>query len=124
LVPGEINFSNRMQYTDLYPDRRTHSLFSSFSQRFGDDMELFAEARGSQRETEQRYAAPEALFIVPNTNPFFVDLFGNSPAVAVGYDFINELGQITSEGGTRTFVGSLGLRNGFGESWKSTAAIT
>jgi iron complex outermembrane recepter protein len=124
LIPGEINFSNRMQYIDLYPDRRTHSLFSSFSQRFGENMELFAEARASQRETEQEYAGFDALFIVPRTNPFFVDPFVNSQFLAVGYDFINDLGRSSSEGRTRSYIGSLGLRKDIGESWKATAAVT
>jgi iron complex outermembrane recepter protein len=121
LIPGAINYTNRMENTELFPDRQTHSLFLSLSHSLGERMELFGEGRVSDRVIEQTYPASDRLFVVPGSNPF--NPFGNTPVV-VGYDFTNDLGRVSSEGRTRSYVGTLGMRKDIGESWKATLAAT
>jgi iron complex outermembrane recepter protein len=120
LLPGAINYTNRLQYTELFPDRQVHSLFASASQSVGERTELFGEFRLSDRVTEQMHPASERLLPVPASNPFnpFEVLVG------VGYDFTNEFGRVSSGGRSRIYVGTLGMRKDIGESWKATLAAT
>jgi iron complex outermembrane recepter protein len=124
LIPGQVNFTNRMAYTELLPDRQTHSVYFSASQRLGERMEIFGEARASQRDVEQQFAPSEQLFFVPSTNPFFLDPFVNSPILIVGYDFRNDLGLISADGRTRNYIATMGWRADIGASWKAAATAS
>jgi iron complex outermembrane recepter protein len=123
LIPDAVNSTNRMQYTELMPDRRIHSLYLSGSQRLGERLELFGEGRASERRVEQELAPFEQLIFVPASNPFRVDPF-DLPITVVGYDFRNDLGLVSGTGRTQSYLGTVGLRSNFGETWKATVTAS
>ena len=118
LLPGVVNLHNNLSEYDLMPNRRMHSVFMNGSQKLGDHFELYGEMRLGQRETEQRQRDLEQYLLVPASNAFFVDPFGDMPFVIVAYSFLDDLGPWTLKGRTRSFDGSAGTKMEFGRGWR------
>ena len=126
LLPGVINYRNQFADTELLPYKQAHILYFSASQSLSERVELFTEGRYSHREVRQRRALPDetTLLRIPSTNPFFVDPFGDAPYVIVAYDFSEELGSHQFSGQTQSYLGTLGLKRGFGDSWQSSISVS
>jgi outer membrane receptor protein involved in Fe transport len=120
LLPNQVNFQDQIKWRDLLPDRVAHSAYLSASQRLGDHLELFGEARYNQRRIAAVERPYEQLLWVPATNPFFVDPFGNAPGVLVAYNFSREFGPIEDTGVTETYTGAAGLKADITDQWHAT----
>jgi iron complex outermembrane receptor protein len=120
LLPNQINLQNRYATLDLLPDRQMHNLFFSGTQKLGERVELFAEARYSRREISQQLLGAEQLLFVPSTNPFFVNPYAGVPYVAVAYSFLNDLGPIEATATSQTYGGAVGLKADLTDAWRLT----
>jgi len=119
LLPGIINLQNQLEFRDLLPNRTTHNLFLTASQKVAENFELFVQGRYSHRDMTATERGQPLQLLVPAGNPFFVDPFGGSPFVIVAYDFVNEFGPIRHKGKTETYTGSLGITAHITDHWQA-----
>jgi iron complex outermembrane recepter protein len=124
LVYGSSNLQNRLTGVQLLPDRRTHSVYWTASEKATDWMELFAEARFAQREIWQVFPAADFALEVPPSNPFLIGKQNPQQPVLVGYSFLDDFGPRASSGRTRNYGGSFGASFTLSDSWKATLTST
>ena len=117
LIAGSVNYQNFFEGSDLLPEQTTHSAFATWTQDVTDRLSIGAEVRASQRRMKRLDFARAWPMFVPNTNPFFVDPFGGSEYVVVGYSFFDDLGARPTVGDTRTYSGSVSATLEVGERW-------
>lgn len=116
--PEAINLQNIREGSYVLPKQERHSAFVSATQEIANGIVLFAEARFSSREFEQFTRAFETNFIfMPNTNPFFVDAFGDGSPYFVNYNFAEDYGAPRESGEVRAIGGVLGANFLLRGSW-------
>jgi iron complex outermembrane recepter protein len=115
-----INLENGFTQYELFPERRSHSIYVAGSQEAGAYIELFANGRFTQRDTIARHLPQQQVLRVPSTNPFFVDPFGGSPYTAVAYSFLRDLGPTTFAAQTQNYMGTVGAKFRLGDNWRAT----
>ena len=116
LLPG-ANRHNTFATYDLAPRRQMHSFLMNGAQHLSDRIELYGEARLSERRAEQREFQLDQLLVVPASNPFFLDAYGGLPFVLMAYSFDNDLGPIGFHGKTLSYDLAMGLRADLGRAW-------
>lgn len=121
LLPGQINLNDSGRGTDLLPRQIVHSAYFDYSQQLNGDIEVFADGRFGRRSMRTRAPAITTTLTVPASNPFFVDPFGGSQFLYVTYSFLNDLGPVTTNSTTDTYVGTLGANARLGSDWRLTA---
>jgi iron complex outermembrane receptor protein len=121
LIPGQ-NYQDTVNGFDALPEQKLHSAFVTASQRVSERIEVFAEARYGQRDMAQSFGN-SAIFVVPDTNPFYVDPF-NAGLVVVGYDPREELGLATFVGETDTYSLAAGVTASIADQWRLDAAFS
>ena len=124
LLPGEVNLENLWARADLLPNKRTHSVFLTGSQRLGERVEAFVESRYSHREVHQQLTPHNQVLIVPATNPYAVNPYPESPFVMVGYSFSDTLGPMIIDATTETLSGVLGVNYEMGDTWRLSGSAS
>lgn len=109
LLPGQINYGDNLSNVDILPKQKRHSLFSALELRVLENLDLFAELRYSERKNDNIVTAPGTTLIVPSTNPFYINPFGDAPLM-IAYSLEPELGQMTGHGRLRTGSATAGVR--------------
>jgi iron complex outermembrane recepter protein len=122
LLPGVVNLQSPQANAELLPERDMHSAFLTVSHQLSDSLDLFLESRYSERRYSQRLPTTDFPWVVPASNAFFVDPFGGSPFLIVGYDFSEDVGT-NSSGITRTATGTIGATKDW-RTWKSTLSAS
>lgn len=112
-VSSSINLQNQFASLQIFPQRTSHSVYLTAMQEVGDNVELFAEGRFTQRRTYVEHFGEEQTLVVPATNPF--NPFGTTTVVA--YNFGQSLGPFTLGAQTRNYIGTVGARFKFGAGW-------
>ena len=115
-----VNLENGFSQFQLFPERRSHSVYATASQTLDEHVELFAEGRFTQRNSLRQQRPQDQLLVVSTTNPYFVDPFGGSPYTIVAYSFLRDLGPATYAPETRNYVGTVGAKFRMGEHWQAT----
>ncbi len=121
LLPGQINLFNRNEGRDLLQDQEQHSFFASVFQKVAESLELFAEARYSDRDFDQRPPQQEITLTVPSTNPYFVDALGGPSEVRVSFNSARDFAERRFGGDTRTFNGVFGGKATLWGDWQGQA---
>lgn len=124
LVPGAINLQSRIGQATLLPDRRMHTFYMSGSQKGGDRLEFFGDARFGVREIGFDSLSSGMTLQVPRSNPFFTSPYPEVPFVIVGYSFIDELGSVHFDTDAWSYTASTGATLDLGDSWKLTASVS
>jgi iron complex outermembrane recepter protein len=117
LIPGSINYQNRLERADLLPSQKMHSFLASGSQQIGERLRLIAEASFSQRTADRNEGAASRELSVPSSNPFYIDVFGTGEPVSVAYSFIDDLGPLKTSSETRTYSATVGATLTVAGSW-------
>ncbi len=120
-LSSTINLQNTFAQYQLFPQETQHSVYATGTQEFGDNIELFAEGRFTQRTTLVQRSPEAEMLVVPGSNPF--NPFPGSTTL-VGYSFGSLLGYSTYGGETRNYVGTLGAKFMLGGSWQATLSET
>jgi iron complex outermembrane receptor protein len=120
-LSSTINLQNPFAQYQLFPQETQHSVYATGSQKLGDNIELFAEGRFSQRDTLVQHYPESEILVVPGSNPF--NPFPGSTTL-VGYSFGSVLGPAAFAGQTRNYVGTLGARFKLAGSWQATLSET
>jgi iron complex outermembrane recepter protein len=124
LLPGQINYADTRSGTDLTPERSMHSAFFRSSKELNEHIRLFGEARYSQRKADFASIVYEDILFVPNSNPFFIDPFGGSSGVLVGYSFVNDFEQPQVISQVKSFASTLGVQFKFADSWRAVLSTS
>jgi iron complex outermembrane recepter protein len=116
-LSSTFNLQNTFAQYQLFAQRTQHSVYATGSQQVGDNIELFAEGRFTQRITHVQDFPQDDTLLVPGNNPF--NPFQGSTTV-VGYSFGQSLGPVTFAGETRNYMGTVGAKFSFGADWQAT----
>ncbi len=119
LLPGQVNIQNVNEHAALMPGETVYSGFVNLTQRLTDKLELSAQGRYSRRPFSYQYAGSPLFVIVPSSNAFFVDPFGNSDSLYVYYDSGPDFG-LNGRGATEAYDGSLTATYEIGR-WRAIA---
>jgi iron complex outermembrane recepter protein len=117
-LSSTINLQNQFARYQLFPQRTTNSVYATGSQQAGDNVEVFAEGRFTQRNTYVHNFPDTQTLSVPATNPF--NPFGSD--VLEAYNFGQSLGPVTFGARTRNYIGTLGARFKFGAGWQGSVS--
>jgi iron complex outermembrane recepter protein len=115
------NLQNTFEGYQLFAQRTQHSVYGTASQSVGDNVELFAEGRFTQRTTYAQHSPEDATLVVPGNNPY--NPFPGSTTV-LAYNFGQSLGDVTYGAETRNYVGTIGARFKLGGDWQATLSET
>lgn len=121
LIPSVSNLRDTGSLADHAPAQEIHSVFTNLSYAVGDDVELFADARFARRESKRRSPAEARFLVVPASNPFFTDPFGEQESLYLNYDFSKDLGSISAQSHTQVADGAVGMAAGIGNGWQLSA---
>jgi iron complex outermembrane receptor protein len=112
-----LNRQNSVSDTELLPNVKTNSFYTSLAQRFG-HFGFTVEGRSNERSMSEHYPAVETLLIVPSSNPFFIHTEGDPPN-AVGYSFARDhaFGPIAASGRTKDYGGAATVSWDFAHDW-------
>src|SRR6266702_3703020 len=72
-VAGTQNLSDRYNGADILPSQKRLSLYASGRHALNESISLFGNAMASQREAKQRVGGYATQFLVPASNPFYVN---------------------------------------------------
>jgi len=111
-----INLENSLSRYQIFPHRTSNSIYGTASQAVGDNIELFAQGRFTQRSTHVQRLPDVETLAVPPTNPF--NPFGTYTLVA--YSMLKSLGTSTFSPETRNYFGTVGARFKLGADWQMT----
>jgi iron complex outermembrane recepter protein len=120
-LTANVNRENQFARYQLFPQKTQNAVYATASQHLGDNIELFAEGRLTQRNTYLQTVPAGGVLDVPGNNPF--NPFPGSDTL-VGYSFLNTFGPGSFAAETRNYVGTLGARFKLGESWQATLSET
>jgi iron complex outermembrane recepter protein len=112
-----INLQNTFAQYQLFAQKTQHSVYATGSQQVGDNVELFAEGRFTQRKTFAQNFPEDDTLVVPGNNPFN-PVQGSTTLAA--YSFGQSLGPVTFAGETRNYMGTVGAKFGLGAGWQAT----
>lgn len=108
LILGTINLTSPIVYGQILGKQEKHSAFIYAEQNINDYFTAYIEGRYSHRRFRQQSGNSSGVIVVPESNAFFIDPFGNSDLLFVGYDFTKDLGKATNTGKTELYTATLG----------------
>jgi iron complex outermembrane recepter protein len=117
-VAGTQNLSEKFAGADLLPSQKRWSLYGSGKQALNDNVAVFGNAMVSQRDARLRSGGMTTNFTVPSSNPFYVNPTGGTDPVTVDYNFLDDIGPMSSDVLVNTLNLTLGLDVAVGSAWK------
>lgn len=115
LTPGTVNLGDGWNMVDVLPRQRRHSVFAAATQDLGSRLQLYAQGLFSSRDYSGRSrTSSDSPYLVPVTNPFYVDPIGTGQPVLVQYDFGRDLGRERQTGTVKGYSATLGLKANLG----------
>jgi iron complex outermembrane recepter protein len=125
LVPGTANKCDQIVGQDLFPESKYDSVNTTFNQKIGDLVTVFADGFLSKRTYTRQPAYATATLTVPSTNAFFVRPTGFAgSSYTVGYNFIDDLPLNTQKGYTHSWEVTPGVRVKLPHDWEVEALLT
>lgn len=118
LAPGTQNLTDKFQGYELLPGQERWSVYSSGKQELTDSIRFFGSAMLSQRDATQRTGGYKTSFPVTNSNPFYVNPTGGTDPIAVEYNFLDDIGPMTTDSLVTNTNVTLGLDIDAGAAWK------
>lgn len=103
LLAGQVNRLNQWAYGTALSLQDKHSVFGYVEQDFADSVKIGLEGRFVRRKFESKVPVGSSTLVVPASNPFFVDPFGNSDFVLVQYNLTPDLGPGTTGGKVKSY---------------------
>lgn len=119
LLPS-LNLENQFAQFQLFPEARAHELYGTAAEALNPRLQLFVEGRFAERDTLQHNFPDTQLLVVPPSNPFYVNPFGNVPYALVAYSFSSDYGPTVFSATSQVYVGTAGARLQIGNTWRAT----
>ncbi len=117
LLPGTVNIVNTARGLDLVPEQKAHNVFLNVSQDVTDRFTIFGAGQYSERPLSRTQGQYSSLLIVPRSNAFYVNPFGNLPQAYVTYDFARDF-QYAGNGKAESTSFSVGGSAKLPRGWK------
>jgi iron complex outermembrane recepter protein len=125
LIPGTANRCDQIVGQDLFPESKYDSANSTFNQKIGDLVTVFADGFFSKRDYTRLPAFATATLTVPSTNAFFVRPPGFAgSSYTLGYNFMDDLPINTQTGYTQSWEVTPGVRVKLSHDWEVEALFT
>lgn len=121
LIPDSQHFENKYEGADVLPAQQRWSLYGTGKKNVTEHVQLFADALFSQRDARKVGSGVRAPFFVPASNPFFLNPTGLPLPVRVDYNFVDDLGPLTTDVGVRTMSFVLGADSQWDNGWRIIA---
>jgi len=116
----QINLANPYADAEIFPEIVAHELYAAGAQSIGSRVQLFAQARFTQRNTLATYLPTPQTLVVPPTNPFYINPFPGTPYTLEAYSFARDLGPTTFASRTHVYMGTVGAAFELPEKWQAT----
>jgi len=118
---GTRNLQSVYLGADALPAQERYSVAATFQQEITSNFEIYAQGFYAERDGVLTTAPLNAQFVVPETNPFFVNPGLAGQPVSVSYSFLNELGPEMSPSSQQAYHITAGLNADFGGGWSGNA---
>jgi iron complex outermembrane receptor protein len=117
LTAGTQNLQSLFRDREIIPKQERWTLYGSGRQEFGERFSLFTDFLLGHRRASEEFGGLGAEFVVPNTNPFYVNPSGTAAPVVAAYNFADDLGPLTEHAGIDTLNATVGLDFDAGAAW-------
>jgi len=117
-VAGTQNLSEKYAGADLLPSQKRWSAYGSGKQALNDTVAVFGNAMVSQRDAVQRSGGFIRPFTVTSANPFYVNPAGGTDPVTVDYNFLDDIGPMSTDVLVNSLNVTLGLDIAVTSTWK------
>src|SRR5690606_29624038 len=125
LTPGSQNLCENLAAQDLLPRQEYNSFAFTSNFELTSTTEISFDGFYSRRDFERASGFASGSLVVPNTNAFFVDPSGTSPAsVTVNYNFANDIPTDDAEGEVTRWGLTAGLEQELPAEWVFDALVT
>jgi len=125
LTPGSQNLCENLAPQDLLPRQEYNSFAFTSNFELTSTTEISFDGFYSRRDFERASGFASGSLVVPNTNAFFVDPSGTSPAsVTVNYNFANDIPTDDAEGEVTRWGLTAGLEQELPAEWVFDALVT
>jgi iron complex outermembrane receptor protein len=118
LVAGTRNLSDWHANSDLLPSQKRWSLYSSVKHELSDNLTVFGSALLSERDAKSYSGGFTYRFPVPSTNAFYVNPMGGNAPETVAYNFLDDIGPVSTDSLVNNVNVTLGLDVAVGTAWK------
>ena len=118
LVAGTENLMDVYAASDILPSQNRLSLYGSGKHELTDNLTIFANAMLSQRDATQQVGGEQVPFVVPGSNPFYVNPTGGTGPVGVDYNFLNDIGPMSNDVLVNNINFTLGSNIDLGARWE------
>ena len=123
LLPGAPNTQDRYDHADVLPSQQRWGLFASSRWDIGKRLSAFADVLVGQRSARNYSGGYAMYFLVPSSNPYFVNPAGLSGPVQVAYNFFDDLGPLTTDIRVRTAHATQGIELQLESGWSVNATM-
>lgn len=120
VLTSNINLENQFAQAQLFPEARAHELYSAAAQNLDQRLQLFFEGRFAERDALQDQLPYTQVLLVPPSNPFYVNPFGNVPYTLVAYSFSRDFGPSAFSARSQLYMGTAGIMLQVGDAWQAT----
>jgi iron complex outermembrane receptor protein len=117
-VAGTQNLSEKYRGADILPSQKRWSLYGSGKQALNDNVAVFGNAMVSRRNARVRNGGMATAFPVTHSNPFYVNPAGGTDPVTVDYNFLDDIGAMSTDVLVNNLNLTLGLDIAVGSAWK------
>lgn len=109
LAAGKTNLADGRAHADLLPAQTRHTGYVSLAQDVTNRLRFTLQGLVADRTSRLRITPVNAGWVVPASNPFYVDPSGTNSPVIVDYDFTPDLGPTTVKSHVRGYNAAAGL---------------
>jgi len=113
---GSTNLQSALLGIDLLPSFERHSVYARVRQDLGDQLEVSADLRYSDRSVDIATAPASGIFTVTAANPWFVSPNG-AASHTVGYSFARDLGPARSFADSESLGVTVGAHYALSDTW-------
>lgn len=119
-LSSSINLENQFARYQIFPEVRTHELYTTAAEDINDRVQLFFKGRFAERDALRNNFPDEQLVQVPPSNPFYVNPLSGVPYTLVAYSFSSDFGPQVFSARTQAYVGTAGAKLQLGGTWQAS----
>jgi outer membrane receptor protein involved in Fe transport len=116
----QINLANPFAGEQIFPEVTAHEVYAAGTQDIGGRLQLFGQARFTQRDTLADNVPNTQILAVPPSNPFYVNPFPGAPYTLEAYSFSGDLGPTEFESRTQLYTATMGASLQLSADWQAT----
>ena len=115
-----INLENQLARYQIFPEVRSHELYTAVAQDINETAQLFFNGRFAERDALRDSFPNTQLLVVPPSNPFYLNPFDGTPYALVAYSFSQDYGPTIFSARSQAYTATAGAKLQIGETWQAT----